>query len=266
MSRPDPLQLWDDVAQDTLAVVRELDGEEWQLPTALPGWDVRDVVAHLAHLESEAAGMPQPDGGGADQVEATGAMPTSLTQAGVDARRDASGEELRAELEQACTTRREVLADLDTSDLSAPAPGLVGALGWDLRTWLRNRPVDLWVHATDLRRATGRTVRTDETGATHVARMLTGAFPFALRRLPPGTSVVAEITGPQGRTLAAQVGDDGRAAPVDPPAEPTVHLAMDDVTWLVLGSGREDPAGAAVTITGDAALAQQVLGQLNVMP
>ena len=176
MSRPDPLQLWDDVAQDTLAVVRELDGEEWQLPTALPGWDVRDVVAHLAHLESEAAGMPQPDGGGADQVEATGAMPTLLTQAGVDARRDASGEELRAELEQACTTRREVLADLDTSDLSAPAPGLVGALGWDLRTWLRNRPVDLWVHATDLRRATGRTVRTDETGAANVARMLTGAL------------------------------------------------------------------------------------------
>ena len=41
---------------------------------------------------------------------------------------------------------------------------------------------------------------------------------------------------------------------------------MDDATWLMLGAGRPDPTGVDVQITGDEALAAQVLRQLAVTP
>ena len=59
MTRPDPVALWDTTAKDLLAVLRDLRPEDWDRP-ALPEWSVRDVVAHLAHMESEAAGMGPP--------------------------------------------------------------------------------------------------------------------------------------------------------------------------------------------------------------
>lgn len=270
MAKIDAVALWDETAEDLLAVLRELTPEEYERP-ALPGWTVHDVLAHLAHLESEAADMPQPSGGRVDDVEPkrNQPMPTAITQAGVSARRGRSAAELLEEFERACSARRERLADLETSDPKAPAPGFAGALGWDIGTWLRNRPIDLWVHEQDIRTATGRAVATSEAGAAHVAEVMTAAFPAALRRLPVGTSVVTRISGPQGRILAARVGEDGRATPfaVEGPDEGSdVTLDMDDVTWLRLTAGRLDPAAADVAVTGDAQVATTVLRQLNVTP
>lgn len=266
MTRPDPLALWDETAQELLAVLHELSDDDWAKP-ALPGWTVQDVLAHQAHLESEAAGMPQPEGGRIDiAAEGNRPMTSDITEAGVAARRGRSAAELLDELESACARRREVLADLDISDLKAPAPGLVGELGWDLATWLRNRPIDLWVHEQDIRVATGRPVTTTGVGATHVAGLMTRVFPTTLRRLPTGTAVIARISGPQGRVLAARVGEDGRAAPFDPSEGGDVTLEMDDATWLRLTGGRITPDEASVKVTGDEGTAAVILGRLNVTP
>ena len=78
--------------------------------------------------------------------------------------------------------------------------------------------------------------------------------------------MVLDVSGPQGRVLAAEVGDDGRATPIDAPAEPSLHLGMDDATWLMLGAGRPEPTEVDVEIAGDEALAVQVLRQLAVTP
>lgn len=267
MTRTDPLTLWDETAQDLLVVLRELTDGDWEHPTALPGWTVRDVLAHCAHLESEAAGMEQPPGARVD-IEAKRNQPMSneITEAGVAARRERSAAELLEELETACVRRREVLADLDISDPRAPAPGLAAAMGWDLATWLRNRPIDLWVHEQDIRVATGRPMTTSSVGAAHVAGVMTAAFPIGLKRLPVGTSVIATITGPQGRSLAARVGEDGRAAPFDPSEGSDVALHMEDTVWLRLAGGRLAPGEAAVAIIGDEDVAATVLRQLNVTP
>ena len=266
MTRLDPLDLWEQASQDLLAVLRDLGDDDWDRP-ALPGWTVQDVLAHLAHLESEAAGLPQPVGGAIDvESKANQPMPTDLTHIGVEARRGRSAAALLDEFETACARRREVFAGLDLTDPSQPAPGIVGALGWDLATLLRNRPIDLWVHEQDIRSATGRPLTTTGVGAAHVAGLMTKIFPMSLRRLPAGTAVVADISGPQGRVLAARVGDDGRAAPFDPSEGSDVTLEMDDVTWLRLTGGRVDPADADVTVTGDEGTAVVVLGRLNVTP
>lgn len=79
------------------------------------------------------------------------------------------------------------------------------------------------------------------------------------------------MTGQRDLTLAAQMGEDGRAKGVEPPAstgssEPSATLEMSEETWLLLGSGRVAPEEAEVTVHGDDAVARQVLRQLNVMP
>lgn len=265
---PDPLTVWDEAAQDLLALLHDLSDEEWDRP-ALPGWTARDVLAHLAHLESEAAGFEQPAGGRVVvEPGRNRPMPTDVTEAGVTARRGRSAQELLTELERACVVRREALASADLSDPKAPALGLAGEMGWDMATWLRNRPIDLWVHEQDIRRATGRPMVTTTTGAAHVAGVMTAAFPAALRKLPVGTSVVAHVSGPQGRVLTARVGEDGRAAPfeLDGAAVGSVELQMTDETWLLLTGGRIAPEDAAVAVTGDEDVAAQVLARLNVTP
>lgn len=268
MTNTDPLALWEATAQDLLAVLHDLSEDEWERP-ALPGWRVRDVLAHLAHLESEAAGLEQPEGGRVEVEDGGGRslpMPVAVTGAGVAARRDRSERELLEEFERACIARGDALAVLDLSDPKAPAPGLVGSLGWDLRTWLRNRPTDLWVHEQDIRRATGRPMVLTSVGATHVAGIMAGAFPISLRKLPVGTSVVATVTGPQGRVLTARVREDGRAAPFEQRDGSDVALAMTDETWLLLTGGRIAPEDAQVAVTGNAEVATRVLRQLNVTP
>ena len=50
---------WKSAVDDTVALLRSLDDEDWARPTDLAGWDVKAVAAHLAHLESELAGNEQ---------------------------------------------------------------------------------------------------------------------------------------------------------------------------------------------------------------
>ena len=265
----DLADLWDETSRAALALVEELSEDDLSLPTELPGWSVGDVVAHIAHLESVSAGMPQPEGGSLTLPTEDGAQPITISdvvEPGVATRRGWTREELLDELRAACDARRDLLADADVDDPGIAAPGAFAVLGWPLKTVLTNRSFDLWVHEQDIRRATGRPIETKSAGAAHAAAIFERAFPVALRRLPAGTSVVLDVTGPQGRVLAAEVGDDGRATPIEAPAEPSLRLGMDDATWLMLGAGRPDPTEVDVEVTGDAELAAQVLRQLAVTP
>lgn len=53
------IAVWRAACADAAASLHALGEDEWELPTDLPGWNVRFVAAHLAHLESELAGLPQ---------------------------------------------------------------------------------------------------------------------------------------------------------------------------------------------------------------
>ena len=108
-----------------------------------------------------------------------------------------------------------------------------------------------------------------EHSIAYVAR----AMPFVVgrkARAADGTTVVFEITGVAGRTLA--IGMEGeRAKPLDqPPALPTVHVTMDVETFACLGCGRWEPrqllVSGKVRIEGDRALAKTIVTQMNFMP
>src|SRR5690242_14565745 len=101
---------WSDAVDDVLTLLRSLTPEQWATPTDLPGWDVRAVAAHLAHIEAELAGMVDPVSDVA--VSTPGPAMTvvaAYTESGVRARSDATAGEILAELEKAAARRLEDL-------------------------------------------------------------------------------------------------------------------------------------------------------------
>jgi hypothetical protein len=59
---------------------------------------------------------------------------------------------------------------------------------------------------------------------------------------------------------------DGRAAPVDVPAQPTVRISMDTETFACLVAGRWSPADAKMTFVGDEELGRRVVDNLATIP
>jgi len=265
----DLVETWHGCATDAVALLRELPDEAWQQPTDLPGWDVRAVASHLAHLESELAGNPQ------QQVEVPEAphihgLMGQFTEAGPIARAGWSPAEIVDELESSVATRYAALTDDPPDDPSAPGPGFAGLIGWSWQTLLSNRPFDVWMHEQDIRRATGRPGNLDGRGADHVVGVFAGSLGYVLGKLakaPPGTTLVVELTGPGPKVLAVEVGEDGRGRPLsDPPAEPTVRLRMDVESFVVLSGGRRGPDRVDVEVSGDEDLAPRILAGMAVTP
>lgn len=261
------VEIWHGAASDTIALLRTLEGGDWTAPTDLPGWDVRAIAAHLAHLESELAGNPQ------QQVEVPPAphvkgLLGEHTEAGVLARASWTNEQIIDELESSTEKRYAELTSGPPTDASAPAPGFAGLMGWSWRTLLTNRPLDLWMHEQDIRRALGRPGGLDSPGAVHSAGVYAASLPFVLGKkagAPVGSSTVVEITGAQPQLLAARVREDGRGVPLgDLDGEPTVHLGMDFEAWIVLVGGRRTAAEVQVTVRGDQELGARILDNLGV--
>ena len=245
---------WLDSARRLIRLCRSLSPAEWSRATDCPGWTVRDVVAHLAAIESELAGGPAPEGVAQDRV-----VSAAYTQAGVDARAGRTPEELAEELAAAVAARTDW-------EHVVPPQGLT----WDEETLLRNRAIDMWVHEQDIRRAVDRPGGWDAPGARVTVTAFGIAMPYVLGKLvaaPPGTTVVWELDGPVTMTITASVGDDGRAVAVDPPPpDVDAWLRMDSETFALLCAGRRDAASLDISVQGDAALGQRVLAAMTLTP
>ncbi|MBS2936170.1 maleylpyruvate isomerase family mycothiol-dependent enzyme [Nocardioides sp. J2M5] len=255
-------------AVDSFTRLLEHVGEEqWRAPTDLPGWDVHAVAAHTAHLEALLAGRPHDDVEVGEVAHARGAM-GRFTEQGVVARHGQAPDDLIAEIREAATARHtQLLADPPT-DPDAPAPGLFGAIGWSTLTLLRNRPLDVWMHEQDVRRALDLRGNLDSAAAVHTADYLLESLPMVLAKraaAPAGTVLRLEVDG--HAPVTAVVGDDGRGRRgTEADGAPTVVLGTDRETFVLLAGGRRTPAAGAVRVDGDADLASRVLGAMAVTP
>lgn len=258
---------WWASVQDLLALLEELTPEDWARPTDLAGWDVKAVASHTAHLESLLAGGPdeQADVGPADHI--TGPM-GQFTEIGVLTRRDREPAAIVAEIRERTGARHDALSAEPPTDPDAPAPGIFGMIGWNTRTLLRNRPLDVWMHEQDVRRAVGRPGGLDSPGARHSTDYLLEGFGYVVgkRVAPPaGTTAVLAVDGSD--PVAVEIGDDGRARRLaEAPSEPTVGLRMDRESFIVLAGGRRPAAEGAVTISGDQELGGRILDRLATTP
>ncbi len=259
--------VWWEAVDSFTRVLEHVGGDQWAVPTDLPGWDVRAVAAHTAHLESLLAGRRHDAVDIGDAPHARGTMGT-FTEEGVVARRHESPDALITEIPESTTARHtQLLADPPT-DASAPAPGLFGAIGWSTGLLLRNRPLDVWMHEQDVRRALDMPGNLDSAPARHTADYLMESLPFVVGKraqAPAGSVVRLEVDGHD--PVSAVVGQDGRgrAARTDD-GDPAVTLGMDRETFVVLAGGRRPAEPGVVRMTGDTELGERVVAALGVTP
>jgi uncharacterized protein (TIGR03083 family) len=258
---------WKEAVDDLVALLRGLDEDDWARATDLPGWDVRAVAAHLAHVEAVLAGLED------DPEDVTPGpartVVTAYTEAGVRAREESTPQELVDELEKAAAAREAALKKNPPTDPKGAPARTPGGVAWDWGTLLGNRVLDVWMHGQDIRRAVGRPGALDTAAARHTAGVFTRSFAYSVGKRvgpPDGTTVVLDVTGEQPVHLAVAM-RDGRAVPLPTgPAAPGVGLRTDLETFVMLGGGRRPPETLAVEMTGDRELGTRVLAAMAVTP
>ena len=277
---PDDLDGLVEAYRQTVQAVIELGracgDREFELPTACPGWSVKDQIAHVVSLEQFMHSGHQP----AVRVPEYRHVRNDLghfTEKGVELRRGMRGSKVVDELETVLANRLEQLGQ----------PGLT--LEDEVRTpmgpksrreSLRIRIMDIWTHEQDIRQALGRPGDLDSGAAAVFMDMLVEALPRLVARsaaIPPGNVVVLEVTGPVlGRAgVWVEDGEDGRPRGIplfsgvahdgDPTdVFTTITLSTDAVTRRAAGRGTLEDIH--FTVAGDEAVGRKVLENLAFTP
>ncbi|HNM98708.1 MAG TPA: maleylpyruvate isomerase N-terminal domain-containing protein, partial [Marmoricola sp.] len=120
---------WKDSIDDFVALLRSLPQDAADLPTDLPGWSVRDVASHTAHLEAVLAGGPEETIEVLPAEHLTSPM-AYYTEQGVLARKGRTLVELADEIEQAAVIRYRDLTTNPPTDAEASTRKTPGDIGW----------------------------------------------------------------------------------------------------------------------------------------
>lgn len=265
---------WRSASADFIDLVTPLSQAEWDAPTALPGWSVGDIVAHVSWIEGMLIGeIDTPHEPDWDSLPHAVTDFGRITEVPVDLRRSWTREAVLVELADRVARRT---AELEAGSRDA-AQEVMGPLGpAPLGRVLRMRTLDTWVHEQDIRDALGRPGHLDTAGAQATASQLLpglGKVWAKLAGAQPGDVLDVRITGPgiEGGAVVV-VGDDGRARMVhddllDQAGAASVTLSMPWPAYLALSCGRGDPSPwrEQVQITGDPALAARTLDHFRVM-
>lgn len=263
----DLVEVWRAAIAELVALLREVPEDQWDLPTDLEGWSVKDNAAHTAHLESVLAGAPEET---VPVAEAPHIKDLSgfYTEQGVLARRERDMASLADEIEQAAAARIAELEANPPTDGAAAPPRTPGGVGWNYQTLLSNRPLDVWMHSQDIRRAIGRPGGYDGAPAAHAISKFGGALAMVLgKRVAPPTGTSVRIDVPEaGQTWTAQIGEDGRASFVEAIDDPTVRITLSAEDFVVLAGGRRPVEATHPTYAGDDELGRAVLSHFAVTP
>ncbi|MCD4533329.1 maleylpyruvate isomerase family mycothiol-dependent enzyme [Nocardioides sp. cx-169] len=261
------VEVWWEAIHDLTGVLEELSPDEWDTPTDLPGWDVRAVAAHVAHLEAILAGAPEETADVGQPAHVTAPMGL-YTEIGVVNRRDAAPDLIINEIRETATTRHTALLADPPTDAQARPEVVFGGVPWSWETLLRNRPLDVWMHAQDIRRAVGRPGGMDLAVARHTAEYLAESLGYVLAKkvgAPEGTTLVLEMAGSEPFVFTVSGSGRGERLP-SPPPDPTACLRMDRETFVMLAGGRRPPAPGAVEVVGDRQLGERVVDAMATTP
>jgi uncharacterized protein (TIGR03084 family) len=175
-------------------LVGDIDDDHWLAPTPAWGWDVRDTISHLAHIDEMAVSTVRGDDGAINTVAERSASGEDLTYRGVLRGRNMGGPEVLAWWDASSAVERDVLLALDPSlrvpwGIGMRAPSLITA-----------RLMETWAHGLDVFTALSREpVDTDR--LAHVAWLATRALPYAYSvagEEPPAAPLFVELTLPSG--------------------------------------------------------------------
>ena len=244
--------------------------DDWSTQTALPGWSVRDVVAHVAGTEHMLSGEPVPDVElPAEAAEYVHNPIGELNEKFVQETRSMAVEDVLADFREAVAERTEQLAEMTPADLDAETDSPVGRVPY--RRFMGVRVFDCWVHEDDIRQAVGMQHRLGTDAGQFALAEIVNVLPRIVGKkagAPEGARVRFRVAGEADTDLTLNtdvVVVDGRAtlADVDDTARPTVELVFDPPTFVRAATGRitAEP-GNGVEITGADELGRAILASL----
>lgn len=263
-------------AQAILDLGRMCGPEDFEKPTACPGWTVKDQFSHVVGLELWMSGATFPRVSVPDYAHVRSET-GRLIESQVEARRPMLGSKVVDELEFVLQRRMTELADpaltpeTPLRSLHGPRPACEA---------LRLRIVDLWTHEQDLRHALDRPGDLDSPGASVFVDVFFQALPRLVARqagVAPGNTVIFDVTGPVVGRAGARVetGEDGRPLGValftgmtrEGEADEkvtTIQLSTDSLARRAAGRGGLDDIH--YTVLGDQAVGRQVLEGVVLTP
>mgnify|MGYP001254973024 CR=1 FL=1 len=254
---------WDALAE----LVDGLTEEQWLAQTPLPGWQVRDVLAHIIGTESMLRGMDSPE---ADVDVSTLKHVRNdvgvMNERWVRRLRTVSFDELTQQFRETTAARRAQLQTLRAVDWDAITVTPAGPDSYG--RFMRVRVFDCWMHEHDIRDALHRPAGDPATTAARLALdEMAASMGFVvgkLGRAPDGSRVRLALTGPLRRTIKVAV--DGRGRVVEEfDAEPTVTITLDGLLFTRLAGGRTAAArhADAIDVSGDEAVGRRIVDHLN---
>ena len=244
----DILTALDQQHRELRSLLAGLDASGWRASTPCEGWDVTDVVLHLAQTDELA--VASATGRFDEALEVLGRGLTGIGS--VDDGAAALVARDRAELDDAEVlerwergTRRlvEVLRGVDPHRRVTWVAGQLTT-----RTLATTRLAEAWIHTTDVAAALGVALRPTDR-LRHVARLAWRTLPYAFSRAGRSLAgpVVFELRGPDGDVWSFL------------PDEPAATTVRGDALDLCLVAGRRlDPSAAGLRAEGpdaDAVLA-----------
>ncbi len=238
---------------------RQLDDAQWHAASECPGWTVKDLYSHVIGTELMLLGRPD------ESVDvATGEHVRNqigeFNEVAVVVRRDRSGAEVLAELEQVAAERTAALDAMTDADFDAESFTPAGQDTYG--RFMQIRVFDCWIHEQDAREALGLPGHASGHAVDVSLDEHATALGFIVGKkagATEGQSVRFNLTGDTERTVDVRV--DGRATVVDDLSDPTTTITIPTLLWFRYAAGRR-PADASrhdVTIEGDMDLGRRVL-------
>ena len=181
------------------ALLGPLTAEAWGLPTRCAGWDVRDVVLHLAQTDAMALASLEGRFGEdvAERVAGVGAPASTVD--------DGAAAMVAAERDQPPATVHErwrrgtarLLQGFRSADPHQRVQWVAGTLS--AQTLATTRLAETWIHAGDVASAVGAHLPPDER-LRHVARLAWRTLPYAFGLAGQALAgpVAFELRGPTG--------------------------------------------------------------------
>jgi uncharacterized protein (TIGR03083 family) len=240
--------------KSVMALLGDLDEQQWTAPTRLPGWTIQDNLAHITSGACMLLGEPQPEHEIPNDLAHIRNDAGRWMEVGVDVRRPRAG----ADVLEEWAAKTAAVIDLIASE-DAFQEEIDGPLGWRVKRSdiLGIVVLDWWMHEQDMRDALARPGHIDGPVVDHGRDRMITALAAQLPEKVPGA-----VAG----GLAIEIDDERRVVgDQDPPA---ITLSMPVITAGALCGGRGDFAVVrqAVKVQGDPGVAGDILAAMCFTP
>jgi uncharacterized protein (TIGR03083 family) len=254
-ARDEPVELFRDLSGRLDAVARTLGPSDLGADTA-NGLSVRDLLIHLAAMESLVA------------ASVTGVAPAVVPETDIDARTAAFVDAFALRpLDEVRALWRESVDAILAWARGGAVSGYVPWFGQEVArdVILAIRSFETWIHTDDIRRALGRTLEPPRPSQLHLmAEFSMDSLPTWLvlaDRAHPGRSARMVLTGAGGGSWVVPLGPGG----MDETRPPDVTVEVDIVDWCHRIGERVTTDAMTVRVSGDAALAADILESASVL-